>query len=250
MKVFKKEWKTSTRSAAMWLVLAIFSLIAAWIFWILMDGYVQSQTRFSQLPNPPSVTEVVFLSFLKTLAILMIFVVAIISSLAFAAEKRNGTLALLLQNRRGDWHTIGSKYVALLLQLTLFLTPLVLVLVTLNLATELHQQQVFTAMLGLILMVMWMAAFGLWFSLLVSNTAAAVLLSFLVFASLWVIGQTAVSAAEWGKNWLVVLSPAYHLQQFHQAQLPLASLWYFLGGAGVGLWLARYTLNQQRSQLL
>ncbi|WP_395376679.1 ABC transporter permease [Marinicella sp. W31] len=250
MNLFSKEWKTSSRSAAMWVVLAIFSLIAAWIFWILMDGYVQSQGRFSQLPNPPSVTEVVFLSFIKTLAILMIFVVSIVSSLAFASEKRNGTLALLLQNRRGDWHTIRSKYKALLLQLLLFLTPLILVLMTLYLATELHERQVICAIIGLLLMMMWMAAFGLWFSLLVPNTAAAVLLSFLVFASLWVFGQTSLSAAEWGKNWLIVLSPAYHLQQFHQGQLPLASLWYFLGGAFTGILLAKQALNQQRSQLI
>jgi len=250
MKLLSKEWKTASRSAAMWVVLAIFSVIAAWIFWILMDGFVESQSRFNQLPNPPSVTEVVFLSFIKTLAILMIFVVSIVSSLAFAAEKRNGTLSLLLLNRRGDWHTIRSKYVGLLLQLLLFLTSLILVFITLQLAADLHVRQVLFAITGLLLMVLWMAAFGLWFSLLVSNTAAAVLLSFLVFASLWVIGQTTLSAAEWGKNWLVVVSPAYHLQQFQQGQLPMASLWYFLAGAIAGLWLARQTLRAQRSQLL
>ena len=249
MNVFTKEWKTISRSAAIWVVLAIFSLIAAWIFWILLDGYVQSQTRFSQLTNPPSVTEVVFLSFLKTLAILMIFVVSIFASLAFASEKRSDTLHLLLLNRRGDWHTIRSKFFSVLSQLMLFLLPVVLVLITLHLATETNNRQVVFAVIGLLLMMAWMAALGMWFSLLVPNTAAAVLLCFLVFASLWVMGQTTLSAAEWGKNWLIVLSPAYHLQQFHNGQLPLASVWYFLGGSLFGLYLSKQTLAHYRRQL-
>lgn len=242
MNIFRKDWKVLGRAPFIWVMLAVFCFASTWIFWVLLDGYIQKMPELVQLSSPYGVAEIVMGSYIKTLAMLMIFVVSVLSGRAFAHERSNGTLPLLLQHIHSDWLIVRQKYLHVLVWNLFFCLPLLLVCITLWLGGA-WSSQMLVNIIGFFIMILWMSALGLWMSIIAPNTAVAILMSFMVFATFWVIGQSAASEAEWGKNWLLVLSPAYHLKLLNSGYVSMASLWYFLAGSAFGLYMTKTRLK-------
>ncbi|WP_154224468.1 hypothetical protein [Marinicella rhabdoformis] len=232
----KKERLMLWRTASIWLVLALLMFSCSWLFWLMVDRYTQLQSAFIAMAQPPSVTDHLLVPFFKTMAQVSMLLVAVISGMAIAQERSQGTWIQVFKqpNRMVVNKWLASWSVSGFLLLTLLLAWLCL-----DGASQLHQPVIGLALLALILLLSWLKALGLYLSSLSSQSGMAILLSLVVFTLLWMLGQNQ-SVAEFGVNWLVLLSPLKHFDWLSGGQLSVASLIYFLLGTLVFLRLAAW----------
>ncbi|MCF6319336.1 MAG: hypothetical protein L3J83_08670, partial [Proteobacteria bacterium] len=180
-----------------------------------------------------------------TLAKMAMIVVAVLSGLSFAHEKQMDTLQYLLMNQKGELHTVLNKFAAQLLPVSIFFIIVFMALLVFNAGSILEPALVASGVFALILYLIWLISLGLLISLLLNNSAAAVLSCMVVFVGIWMLGQ-GVQGAEWGKNWIVVISSQHHLSQMSLGVIKISSLWYFLAGTGLNLWFCKMRLSKMR----
>jgi hypothetical protein len=104
------------------------------------------------------------------------------------------------------------------------------------------------AILGLMLLLMWMLAVSMYVSILVDNSGFAIMLSLLIFLLLWFLSQS-TTADEWGKNWIQVFTPHYQYKQFVGDYYSAASLFYFVSGILLSLYACKIRLFHKRYDL-
>ncbi len=241
--LFRKDLRAIWRQPGSWLLLAVVSFIHAWLFWQMLDRYFSLQSGFAAVPNPPTLTSHLLQPAVLTLGKLLLLVMAVTTSLGLAQERAQKTLWYLMLNQQKPGRTVWAKYRAQLLLLLFVWLHLLLLVLLLTSGGELHGQQVMLAALGLTLFCAWSLALGLYVSSLCNNTGMAVTLILLVFILLWFIGGEQLTA-DYGVNWLVLLSPATHLRWLCAGEVNLASLVYFVLGTGFWLWLAGQKLKK------
>ncbi len=214
------------RSAGLWLILSMLCFAAAWLFWLMLDRYVQLQHTFVELSQLPSVTEQLLLPFFKTSAQLNLFIIALVCGGAVAREKQQGTWYYLAgcvpKWVRGQW------LAAWMVSWVLFLL-LGLVWWCLSQGSQLHQQWLLIALLGWLLLAGWLKSLALWISSWGQHSTTTTLLTLVVFVILWLVGQSSAGDV-FGVNWLALLSPEKHFSWLLSGQLSWSSIIYFVGG--------------------
>lgn len=232
----KKERLMLWRTPAVWLVLALLMFSCSWLFWLMVDRYTQLQSAFVSMAQPPSVTDHLLVPFFKTMAQVSMLLIAVVSGMAIAQERSQGTwIHVFKQPNR----LVVNKWLASWSVSGFLLVTLGLAWLCLDGASQLHQPVIWLAALALILLLSWLKALGLYLSSMSSQSGMAILMSLVVFTLLWMLGQNQ-SVAEYGVNWLVLLSPLKHFDWLAGGQLSVASLIYFLLGTLVFLRLAAW----------
>lgn len=227
-------WRRFVRSPGLWLVMALLSFVAAWMFWLVVDRYVQLQTHFGQMQHLPSVTIHLLLPFFKTIAQLMMLVVAVLLGAAVAREKDQGTwLAVKEQCHRWLWgQWLSAWFVSFLLFVVLLLAC-----VGLAGASTLQWPLLALGWLALLLLVAWLKSVAMWVSTWSNQAGTTTLLALVVFVLWWQMGQNQ-TLAQYGANWLALLSPQKHFDWLLSGQLNASSLLFFVVGTCVFLGLA------------
>jgi ABC-type transport system involved in multi-copper enzyme maturation permease subunit len=245
MTLCQAELKYYLRSPIMWLILAFTAIISAWSFLLSIDVFTTLQVKFAGMSDAPTITQGIIIPMLLAQSKLIIAVVAIIAGLSFSRLSDNGSWFLITNSQLSEWQIIYQKYSALLLITIIFILPTILALGCLCLLTSVQFVPMALSMLGLLLLIMWMAALTMWISSFVNNSGFSILLCLFVLLFLWVLSQSSVES-EWGKNWLQVLSPFYHFNRFNSDYLSFSSLFYFVFGTVINLYLIKIRLIQKR----
>ncbi len=230
----KKERLFLWRSPAIWLVLALLTFSSAWLFWLMVDRYVQLQTSFADLAQPPAVTSHLLVPFFKTVAQLALMLMAVISGMSVAQERSQGTWIHVFQQAN---RLVLNKWLASWSVSLVLLLVLVLAWWCLDSASQIHQPVVALSLLALLLLMGWLQALGMYISSLSEQSGMAILLSLVVFTLLWMLGENQALAA-YGVNWLSLMSPLKHFDWLSSGQLSWASVLYFVLGTWVFLKLA------------
>jgi ABC-type transport system involved in multi-copper enzyme maturation permease subunit len=245
MNITQKDFYMTWRRPLIWLVLALLSFILAWLFWQLLDRYSQLQLSLQVLPNPPSITEALWVPYVLTLAKLLVLLVALTAGFSFAQERAQKTLWYLLINRTKFAPLVIAKTTA---QWPIFIWIwLQLAVVAALLATggSINGLQMLSGAIGLSLLLIWLMALGQLISSYCQSTGTAVLLNVVVFVLLWMLNGESMGE-DFGLNWLSLVSPVHHLQWFCAAEVSVSSLLYFIGGSGVFMWLTTRQLKRLR----
>ncbi len=245
MNITQKDIKTIWRSPITWVLLSVISFMSAWLFWQMIDRYASLQTSFVNLPNPPTITQTLWVPFILTLAKFLMMVVAYTAGTSIAQERSQGTLWYLLINQPKSSAMVLAKLKAQLVILWFVLLLCLVCAWLLATGGELNWVQVMTGVLGLCLFVVWLIALGQLISSFCQSSGTAVLLSVMIFIFLWMLGGDVIRH-EYGLNWLILLSPAHHLRWFGAGEVGVSSLLYFLLGALVFIELTAHKLKQLR----
>ncbi len=243
MNITQKDFFVIWRRPLMWLVLALLSFIGAWLFWQLLDRYSSVQLSLQALPNPPSITQALWVPFILTVAKLLMLLIAMTSGLSFAQERAQKTTWYLLINRIRFFGVVSAKMKA---QWPIFIwiwLQLLVVVMLLSTGGEVNSIQMIIGGIGLSLYVLWLMALGQLISSYCESTGTAVLLNFVVFVLIWMLGGDVLNES-YGLNWLSLVSPVHHLQWFAEGEVSLSSLIYFLGGCGLFMWLTAMQLKR------
>ncbi len=249
MNLFGKEIRLLMRTPGVWLMLAVLLFTVNWVFWQMLDAFLQQQVEWADLPQAPTVLDALASPYALSVAQALLLLVALLTGLSFAQEKQQGTLALLLCSGRSDgyllWHKAAAAWCIGALMCALFISTLMILL---DGGGQLPLAWLGWLSLGCVLLLLWLVALGLWLSLLCQSGATAVLLNVVVFIGLWMLGHNQLSA-EWGTSWMQVASPYHHFKLWSQGRFSWTSLWYFVVGAAVFLAAARLQMKRVRGRL-
>lgn len=248
MNLVNKDRLMMWRSPGLWLMLAVISFLMAWVAWQMVDRYNAIQSSLMQLPNPPTITQHLWVPMMLLVVKLSLLLVAYSTGLAIAKERSQQTIWYLLINHRNESSIIWAKFKAQMVLLIFVMLHVGVMTALLSMGGQLHWLQVASGLLGMLLLFLWFTALGLLLSCHCQNTGTAVLVNVVVFVMLWVVGGPGVGN-EYGLNWLALISPAHHLQWLMAAEVGLSSLLYFVLGTGVFLWLAAQQIKHMRKQL-
>ncbi|MCF6319853.1 MAG: hypothetical protein L3J83_11365, partial [Proteobacteria bacterium] len=227
---------------------AVMAFISAWSFLLSIELFSTLQAKFASMSDAPTIVRGVIFPLLFAQSKLLMLVVAIVAGLSFARLSQNQSWSLLVNTQLPDWQIVLQKYAALLLVCIVFMLPNFLTILSLVVMAQLPLLAISIALMGLLLMLIWILALGMWLSSLVDNSGFAILLCFSVFMLLWLISQSSLDA-QWGKNWLQVFSPFFQFSRFTSDTVPLAAVYYFVLGTVISLWAVTVRLLHKRHQL-
>jgi ABC-2 type transport system permease protein len=159
-----RELKSLFLSPLAWAILAIVQLIAAWIFLIQLEHFLNLQSRLALREGAPGATDIVVIPLFSLLAGLLLMVMPLLTMRLISEERRNKTLPLLLSSPLSASVIVLGKFLAMLAFCTLLTTPAVLMGLSLYAGTRPDLGQIASAALGLLLLGAAFSAIGLYIS--------------------------------------------------------------------------------------
>lgn len=207
-----------------WLMLGVLQFLLAWNYLSRLDAWLQVQPQLAQLANPPGVTITVAAPLLNMLGLLLMLLTPLFTMRAFAEERRNQTLALLLSSPVSGRQLVLGKFLGLLTFLMLLVVAELAMVSTLGMGTSLDKGLLAANLLGLLLLTMNFVAIGLYVSTLTAQPIVAAIGGLAVLLGPWVID---VSATDEGAIWHE-LSPVNHFQKLNVGLFDTTDIAFFL----------------------
>lgn len=195
-----------------WAVLAVVQVILALLFLGRVDELQLYQSQLLAMKNPPGVTELVVPQLFGTAAIILLFVIPLITMRSIAEERRNRTLPLLFSAPVSMTEIVLGKYLGVLLFLLVIVVLVAAMPLSLLLGGTLDFGLLGAALIGLTLTLASFAAVGLFMSTITQHPAVAAVGGLGVLILFWILdisGQGNVQT-----NMLAYLSMFNHYQPF------------------------------------
>ncbi len=189
--VLRREWHAFFRTPWAWGVLALLQALLAFQFLALIEQFEAAAPRLARLPQPPGLTELVIQPLMMLLAMLLLFVVPMLSMQSFAGERRNGTLCLWLAAPVSLVDLVVGKWLGVVSVLGVVWASAALMCVSLALGSTPDPGALASALLGLLLFMGMTAALGVLFSSLTQQPALAALACFASLMFLWMCDWSA-----------------------------------------------------------
>ena len=181
----------------------------------------------------------------NTTAVIVMFVLPLVTMRSFSEELRSGTIELLFTSPLTDSQLVLGKFFG---ALTLYLVMLG--------GTFLHMGLLFyfgdpewkpiaVGYLGMLLLGSAYISFGLVFSSMTKNQIVAGLLSFGVFLFLYLI-EIAQNWSGWAQALVPYLSVSRHLEEFAKGVIDSRDVVYYLSFTALGLFLTKQSIESYR----
>lgn len=242
-----RELKSIFLSPLAWSILAVVQLIAAWIFLILLDRFLNLQPQLVRMEDAPGATDIVVIPVFNLLGILLLMVMPLLTMRLISEEHRNKTLPLLLSSPLGAGSIVLGKFLAMLAFSGLIIVPALLMGLSLYAGTQPDIGQIASAACGVLLLAAAFSAIGLYISTLTRQPGIAAVATFGALFMLWIVhwaGQTGES----GHEILSWLSITQHQQSFLLGLLRSQDIAYYLIVTLLFLLLGIRRLETQRLQ--
>ena len=247
--VFKKEMRLYFGSPVAYAFLALFLLIAGWmfsqIFLIFSEMSMRSfmQPMAAQNLNP---TENVMRPVFSNMSVVLLFFIPMLTMRLFAEEKRSGTIELLLTYPVRDGEVLMGKFLAagavyvILLALTLAYPGLMWAF------GRVEWGAILSGYLGLLLLGAAFLAVGVFISSLTENQIIAGSATFGVLLAFWLIGWGADAAGGKLRSLLQYLSIIEHMDGFGKGVIDTKDVVYYVTVAAFALFLTLRSLDAKR----
>jgi len=214
----RRELKSLFLSPLAWAILAVMQLIFGYNFFIDTQNFLRS-------PDPQGLTMAVVSPLFGWVAILLLFVMPLLTMRLIADERRNQTLSLLFSAPVSMTEIVLGKFVGIMVYLSAIVGLLVVMSLSLLVGATLDFGVLISAVIGLILLLGTFAAIGLFMSSLTQSPALAAIGTFGVLFTLWLIEL----ATEWlGGGLAAQLSIISHYVPFLQGIINTTDIAYYL----------------------
>lgn len=229
--VFRKELANFFVSPIAYVLITIFLLISGFIF---RDTMAYMSMISVQAANNPAIaerinpTDAVVQPVLQTMAIILLFVMPLITMRLFSEEKKTGTIELLLTYPITDMAVVAGKFLAALFVLAVMLSMTLIYPVMLCAVGKPELGTTLSGYLGLFLMGMSFLALGTFISCLTENQIIAAAITFAIAILVWIIRATASLAGETLGAVLRQMSILEHLEPFIKGIVSLSDLTFFV----------------------
>lgn len=245
--ITERELKSAFVTPLAYLLFASFMLIAGFFFFTLVQQFNALLTQSKMIPDMhPSLNAWVIIPYYRSMQIVLLFLIPLISMRAFSEEKARGTFELLATSPLSLSQMVLGKFLGLGILLTIilglsFIYPLVLILFC-----DPEVPQILTGFLGLALFSLAYLALGVGISACTKSPVISSVLSIVLFLLLYIIDAPAEDLAEPFKTLLFKLSPAKHSEVLLQGLVSSEELVYFSSLILLGLFIARRALEREQ----
>lgn len=212
-----------------WLILALSTLILAYLFLTHIDNFVQIQAKISAIPGAPGVTELIIVPLFNNAATILLLITPLITMRLIAEERRNDSLPLLLSAPLSSFQIALGKFFGTLSFFIILLLLICLMPLSLAFGSSIDYGVITAGLIGLVLLVASFSAIGLFLSSLTKQPAIAAMTTFSGLFLLWIIdwaGTNQMAGESSGLfNWLSLLR---HFETLLQGEVNSSDIAYYL----------------------
>ncbi len=247
--IWQREMKNYFASPIAYVVLTVFLFLTGFFFFSYLTLIVQSTMMQSQLGSgmqPIDVPGTIAQSLFKTMTVVLLFIVPMLTMGLFAEEKKRGTIELLLTTPVGNFQAMLGKYLASLTFLLILFAASAITISPLFIYGQPDWKPILSGYLGMLLYGAALVAVGLFISTLTENQIVAVVITFGASLFLWLIENLSSSASGVAKSVIGYLSVISHLDDFLKGVIDTSHIIYYLTFAFVGLFLTYRSLESMR----
>jgi ABC-2 type transport system permease protein len=230
-----------------YIIIGLFALLFGWFFYVYLHVFVEQSQRMSMMGGGNvNVNEQMIRGVLQNAAVIILFVMPMITMRTYSEEKRSGTIELLLTSPLTDFEIIVGKFLG---AMGLFCAMLVVTMIDVAILFRLGNPEwrpIAAGYLGLLLMGGCFISVGLLISSLTKNQIVAGFMTFAVFLMLWVINWLADSSGPTGQAILSFLSITDHFDDFTKGIIDTKHLAYYVSFITFGLFLTAKSVDSER----
>jgi ABC-2 type transport system permease protein len=242
-----KELRSYFASPIAYIIIGLFALLFGWFFYVYLHVFAEQSQRMAMMGGGNvNVNEQMIRGVLQNAAVIILFVMPMITMRTYSEEKRSGTIELLLTSPLTDFEIIVGKFLG---AMGLFCAMLLVTMIDIAILFRLGNPEwrpIAAGYLGLLLMGGCFISVGLLISSLTKNQIVAGFMTFAVFLMLWVINWLADSSGPTGQTILSFLSITDHFDDFTKGIIDTKHLTYYLSFITFGLFLTAKSVDSER----
>jgi len=243
-----KELRSYFASPMGYIIIGLFALLFGWFYYVYLHVFVEQSQRMTMMGGGGNVNvnEQMIRGVLQNAAVIILFVMPMITMRTYSEEKRSGTIELLLTSPLTDTEIILGKFLgAMALYAAMLLVTMIDIAILFKLGNP-EWRPIAAGYLGLLLMGGCFIAVGLLISSLTKNQIVAGFMTFAVFLMLWVINWLADSSGPTGRAVLSFLSITDHFDDFTKGIIDTKHVIYYLSFITFGLFLTSKSVDSER----
>lgn len=243
-----KELRSYFASPIAYIIIGLFSLLFGWFFYMYVILFVQQSEQMMQMGGggAANINQAMIRPVLLNSAVIILFVMPMITMRTYSEEKRSGTIELLLTSPITDLQIILGKFVG---ALGLYIAMLFVTMLYMGILFYLGNPEwrpIATGYLGLLLMGSCFISAGLLISSVTKNQIVAGVITFAVFLMLWVINWIGESSGPTTRALVSYLSITEHFDDFARGILDTKHIIYYVSFITFGLFLTAKSVDSER----
>jgi ABC-2 type transport system permease protein len=246
--IARKELRSYFASPIAYVVIGMFTFIFGYFYIAILNYFVQMSMQMgaSGMGGPVNVNQQMIRLLLQNAAVVILFVLPMITMRTYAEEKRSGTIELLLTSPLTDFQIIVGKFVGALTLYAVMLSVTLIHIAILFVYGNPEWAPIASGYLGLLLLGGCFISVGLLVSSLTRNQIIAGMLTFGVFLVLWVIDWIGSLGGPTVGKIVSYLSITGHFDDFAKGVIDTTHIVYYLSFITFGLFLTAKAVDSER----
>ncbi len=244
--IAQKELRSYFASPIAYVIIGLFALLFGYFFYAYLNFFVQQSQQMMMSGGTANINQHMIRMVLLNSAVIILFIMPMITMRTYAEEKRSGTIELLLTSPVTDVQIILGKFLGAMGLYAAMLAVTLLYMAILFVYGNPEWKPVATGYLGLLLMGGCFISVGLLISSLTKNQIVAGVLTFAVFLMLWVISWIGENASPTTREIVNYLSITEHFDDFARGVIDTKHLVYYLSFITFGLFLTAKSVDSER----
>jgi ABC-2 type transport system permease protein len=246
--IAEKELRSYFASPIAYIIIGLFSLLFGWFFYVYLTLFVQNSTQMMMQGGggQMNINQSMIRGVLANSAVIILFVMPMITMRTYSEEKRSGTIELLLTAPITDLEIIVGKFLG---ALALYAAMLLVTMVYMGILFWFGNPEwrpIAAGYLGLLLMGGSFISVGLLISSVTKNQIVAGFLTFAVFLMLWVINWIGQSSGPTTQAVVSYLSIIEHFDDFARGIIDTKHVIYYVTFITFGLFLTAKSVDMER----
>jgi ABC-2 type transport system permease protein len=241
-----KELRSYFSSPIAYIIIGLFSLLFGWFFYVYLNFFVQRGAQMMGAGATQNINQDMIRFVLQNSAVIVLFVMPMITMRTYSEEKRSGTIELLLTSPITDFQIIMGKFLGALGLYASMLLVTLLYMAILFIYGNPEWRPIAIGYLGLLLMGGCFISVGLFISSVTKNQIVAGFMTFAVFLMLWVINWMADQSGPLARDVLSYLSITEHYDDFARGVIDTKHVVYYLSFITFGLFLTAKSVDMER----
>ena len=246
--IANKEFRSYFASPIGYILIGLFALLFGYFFYLYLMMFVRQSEQMMQFGGGggANVNQMMIRGLFQNTAVIILFVMPMITMRTYSEEKRSGTIELLLTSPITDLEIIVGKFLGALALYGAMLIVTMLYMAILFRIGNPEWRPIVAGYLGLLLMGGCFLAAGLFISSLTKNQIVAGMVTFAVFLLLWVITWIGSFSGPTIDQLTQYLSIIDHLDDFGKGVLDTTHIIYYLSFITFGLFLTAKSVDTER----
>jgi len=229
--IFSKDIRSYFSSLIAYIVIAFFLMLCGYFFFnaiSLFSMFCMQVAKSQSYQGNLNLTELVLPQLFGTIAIVMLFMIPILTMRSFSEEKKSGTVELLFTYPIKDFEILVGKYLAVTTVFIIMLLPLLLYPVLIKTVGGVVEVKTYLAgLIGLFFMGMSFISLGIFVSALTENQIIAVTVSFGMLLFFWIIGWVSNFVPHSFGVFIMNMSIIEHFKNFAQGLIDTQDILFY-----------------------